>query len=275
MKAEGNHSYCSYHGEFIRRRVVNDLPLAEALYAPRLVLPKHSHRHASFCLILQGEYTESYGRVALECKPSSVKFQPAGEDHSDRYGQNRMHCFIVELEARWLTRTGASRLVSDSPCVFNDGATAWLMARLRREFRTADAEASLTIEGLVLELIAGASRRRRLVAEDSRARWLRRAKEFLDESFSQPLTLSVIAEAAGVHPVYLANSFRLHYQCSVGEYLRRRRVEFACGRLSGSKDSLTDIALAAGFSSHAHFSRTFKRVTGMTPVQYKATLGSS
>jgi AraC family transcriptional regulator len=186
-----------------------------------------------------------------------------------------MRCFIVELEEDWLARTGAGVLVEDGPRVFDDGQTAWLMARLRREFRLTDAEAALTIEGLVLELIAGTSRRRKLAAEDRQARWLRQAREFLDDSFSQPLTLSVIAQAVGVHPVYLANSFRRHYQCSVGEYLRRRRVEFACHRLSASKDSLTNVALAAGFSSHSHFSRTFKRVTGMTPAQYKAALGVS
>lgn len=270
-----NHKYCSYHGEFISSRVVKDLPLAEAIYAPRLVLPKHSHLHAGFCLILQGEYTETYGRTLLECKPSSVKFQPAGEVHSDLYGRERVYSFIVELKSEWLNRMDAHALVGDSPLVFRDSSMAWLMMRLRQEFHSSDAEAPLAIEGLVLELIAKTSRRRKTVLKENQLRWLQQAKEFLDESFSQPLTLSVIAESVGVHPVYLAHSFRRHYHCSIGEYLRRRRVEFACHEMATSRDSLVNIALAAGFSNQSHFSRIFKQVTGMTPATYRAGYGPS
>lgn len=109
-----------------------------------------------------------------------------------------------------------------------------------------------------------------MISEDSPIRWLRQAREFLDENFSQPLTLTGIAESVKVHPVYLANAFRLHYHSSVGEYLRHRRVEFACHKISTSTDSLAEIALAAGFSNQSHFTRIFKQVTGMTPVQYRA-----
>lgn len=270
MSRKANPTYCGYHGEFIISRVVKDLPLAEATYAPKLVLPKHSHRHAGFCLILQGEYTESYGRTRLECKPSSVKFQPAGELHSDIYGPESVRGFIVELKSEWLTRVGANGLIGDRPVVFRDSSMAWLMMRLRREFHSSDEEALIAIEGLVLELIANSSRSLKALSKENQSRWLRQAKEFLDESFSRPLTLSAVAESVGVHPVYLAHSFRLRYRCSVGEYLRRRRIEFACHKISTSKDSLADIALAAGFSSQSHFSRIFKRVTGLSPAQYRA-----
>lgn len=270
-----DHAHCGYHGRFISSRVVKDLPLAEAVYAPNLELPRHSHLHAGFCLILRGSYTESYGRTSLECRPSSVKFQPAGETHTDAYGNERVHCFIVELKAEWLKRTGAHALVGGGPAVFAAGSVAWLMMRLRREFHAEDDEAPLVIEGLLLQLLAETSRGRKAVAGGENSRWLLRAKEFLDDSFLRPLTLSAVAAAAGVHPAYLANSFRLHYRCSVGEYLRLRRVEFACHKISTSKDSLADIALAAGFSNQSHFSRIFKRTTGMTPAQYRAACGPS
>ena len=266
----GGHSYCGYHGRFISSRVVKDLPLAEAVYAPNLELPKHSHLNAGFCLVLRGRYTECYGETLLECKPSHVKFQPAGEEHSDVYGTERVHSFIVELKPEWLLRTGAHTLVGDRPLVFPGRSVVWLMMRLRKEFHSADDEAQLAIEWLVLQLLAETSRGRKALSEGYHLRWLRQAKEFLDESFAQPLTLSAIAGAVGVHPVYLANSFRRHYRCSVGEYLRRRRVEFACHKISTTKDSLAGIALAAGFANQSHFSRIFKQVTGLTPAQYRA-----
>jgi AraC-like DNA-binding protein len=71
--------------------------------------------------------------------------------------------------------------------------------------------------------------------------------------------------AVGVHPVYLASAFRRHYRCSIGEYKRRLRVEFICGEIARSDAPLSQVALAAGYSDQAHFSRSFKRFAGMTP----------
>ena len=267
--------YHNYHGEFINSRVVKGLPLAEAVYASKLELPKHSHRHSGFCLILQGRYTESYGKTLLECKPSSVKFQPAGEEHSDVYGNESVRCFIIELQSDWLSRMGAGALVGNCPLVYKSSSLAWLMMRLRAEFQSIDDESPLLIEGLVLELLAETSRSRRRLSEGKPPLWLRQTKRFLYEQFSQPLTLSLIAESVGVHPVYLASSFRRYYHRSIGEYLRHRRVEFACHKISTSNDSLAEIALAAGFSNQSHFTRTFKRITGMSPAKYRTARHTS
>ncbi len=100
--------------------------------------------------------------------------------------------------------------------------------------------------------------------------WLKWAKEILHEKFSEHLTLSDIAALVGVHPVYLATVFRRHHLCSMGEYLRRLRIEFACREISRTDAPLVDVALAAGFSHQSQFSRTFKRLTGQTPAQYRS-----
>jgi AraC family transcriptional regulator len=60
---------------------------------------------------------------------------------------------------------------------------------------------------------------------------------------------------------------------TVGEYLRRLRVEYTGRELSGSNRPLVDIGLDAGFSDQSHFTRTFKRVTGLTPAAYRSLHG--
>lgn len=260
-----------YHAASINFRFVKELPLAEAEYAANLELPKHTHRHAGFCLILKGGYTESYGETVLDLCPSRVKFQPAGKPHSDIYGSERVHCFIVELEPEWLTRMGASAFVGNDPMVYREEAVVWTMMKLRKEFRSMDDEAQLAIEALTLDLVAQTSRNRKAFLQDNQLSWLRQALEFINDQFSEPLTLSAVARSVSVHPVHLANTFRRRYGCTVCEYLRRRRVEFACNRISTSNDSLAEVALAAGFTNQSHFSRTFKQITGMTPGQYRTT----
>src|SRR5262249_52461237 len=99
---------------------------------------------------------------------------------------------------------------------------------------------------------------------------LSRVIAFLDEHFVDSPSLSEVARAAEVHPVHLARTFRRHYRCTVGEYLRQLRVTFACRQLTQGSRPLVEIALAAGFSDQSQFSRTFKRAMGLTPAAFRA-----
>jgi AraC family transcriptional regulator len=154
---------------------------------------------------------------------------------------------------------------------FHGGALAALLIRMYNEFHCMDDVSGLAIEGLSLEVVAEASRRRINALECKPPRWLEHAKEFLHQRFSESLTLNLIAEQVGVHPVHLAREFRKHYRLTVGEYIRHRRVRYACQLLSISDTPLVDIAVEAGFSQQSHFSKTFKQITGMTPTEYRAS----
>ena len=101
------------------------------------------------------------------------------------------------------------------------------------------------------------------------AGWIQKAKNLIGERFQSPLTVSEVAELVQVHPVSLARAFRRTYHCTVGEYVRRLRIEFACQKLASSEEPLVEIALSSGFSEQSHFCRIFKRLTGLTPSQYR------
>lgn len=58
---------------------------------------------------------------------------------------------------------------------------------------------------------------------------------------------------------------RARHACSIGEYVRRLRVDYAARRLVGSTSSIADIATAVGFADQSHFSRVFLRITGLSP----------
>jgi AraC family transcriptional regulator len=72
-----------------------------------------------------------------------------------------------------------------------------------------------------------------------------------------------------VHPVTLARAFRRSFGCTVGEYLRRLRIERATEQLAGGDTPLAEIALAAGFADQSHFSNVFRRRTGMSPSAFR------
>jgi AraC family transcriptional regulator len=252
--------------EVLRRNLGNFL-LNETRYPAHARLPAHAHQNAYLCLILRGGYTEVYGKQTRSCVPMTVAFHPPGEVHAQHFHDDETRSFNVEIAPAWLLRVGTQAPVLTSPAEWHGGWVSALGLRLYREFQVLDAVSGLAIEGLVLQIAAELFRQR--TAQPSLPRWLALAREMIHDRFAESLHLADIAAEVGVHPVYLASAFRKHFRCTVGEYLRQRRVEFACTRLALSHVPLVEIALAAGFSDQSHFCRTFKRHTGMTPTAYR------
>jgi len=255
----------SLHGTVLRSRAVARFTLTETSYPARLRLPEHAHLTASFCFTLQGSFTESFGSRSRTCKTSTLLYRPPGEAHSDHF-DSRVRCFNLQIDPQLQQQTaGLNR-----PAAFQGGALTQLATRLYREFREADELSALAAEGLALEMLAAAARSAK-PARRVAPPWLARAREMLRESFAEGLTVSAVAAAVGAHPTHLARQFRRHYRCTVGEYVRGLRVEFACRRISSSDDPLSEIAVAAGFFDQSHFARTFKRLTGLSPAAYRRT----
>jgi AraC family transcriptional regulator len=257
------------YGQSIRSREVAGFALSERFYPPRFKTPKHSHKRALFCFVMQGDYTERYGGNTRECKSSTLLFHPPDELHAEHFHDGGGHSFIVEIEPAWLERIRQQRGLPEAAAGFQGGMIELLARRLYQEFINIDEVSDLIIEGLMLEIMGEASRRRSLTSEKSVPSWLEQTKDLLHSDFAKPLRLGDVAHVVGVHPVHLAQTFHKFYRCTVGDYVRRLRIEYACHELASSRTPIVDIALAAGFCDQSHFTRTFKRLTGLVPSQYR------
>src|SRR5262249_59558331 len=100
-------------------------------------------------------------------------------------------------------------------------------------------------------------------------RWLASVTEFLQANYKANPTLISIGREVGAHPVHVAQVFRRFQGCTIGEYMRKMRVDFACRELACGDAPLARIAAAPGFADQSHFSRTFKALTRMSPSQYR------
>ncbi len=263
---------CLY-GQILGSTSIATFTLTETVYLPGLTLPKHSHQQAYFCFVLGGNFTEVYGKHTRPCRPSTLIFHPAGEVHSDQF-HTTSRCFNIQMDTRWLERAQQPLRTINAPADFCGGRLGNLAARLYREFRQLDEFSGLAVEGLALEIIAEASRRSLKELGRTPPHWLEQVRDFLHEQPAERPSLVRLAESVDVHPVHLAREFRRFYRCTIGDYVRQSRIEFACHQILTSDASLSDIALAAGFFDHSHFARTFKRHMGMTPNQYRTALQS-
>lgn len=243
---------------------VGELRFAESVYSGGSATAWHTHEQACFTALLGGSYREEFRSGSLDCVPGNVLFRPAEAIHRDRIGRAGARCLIVELSSSWAGKLRGSGGGLDAP--HRSREVQLVLPRILRELRLADDLSPLILEGLVLELACSFLRALRCGYQPPR--WLADAHERLLEDFRAPQRLDLLATQAGVHPAHLARSFRRHYGCTIGEFVRRRRVSFACEQLQSGGRSLAEVALAAGFASQAHFSRVFKLLTGMTPGQY-------
>jgi AraC-like DNA-binding protein len=101
-----------------------------------------------------------------------------------------------------------------------------------------------------------------------------RAKEYLHARFEEKLSLSQIADAVGVSPVYLTQLFKASEGVPLYRYHLSLRLNAALDRLPKC-DNITALALDLGFSSHSHFSSEFGRRFGITPTDHRGMMRSA
>jgi AraC family transcriptional regulator len=255
-------------GSIVRRRDLTAFSLSETVYRQGLTLSKHCHSHAYLSFVLTGSYMEKYANRECICSEGALRFLPPSELHENDY-LDGARCLLVKIEPSALERLGEHSPVLSSPGEVVGLASSWLANRLYREFSAEDDVAPLAMEGVLLEILAESAR---AIGEGSAAHapaWLRRVREALEDSYLQAPSLADLAVIAGVHPVHLSREFRKHYQSTIGEFIRKRRIEHACKLLVGSGIALSEIALACGFSDQSHFCAMFKGHTGLTPAKFR------
>jgi AraC family transcriptional regulator len=234
-------------------------------------MPKHVHTYAYLDVALQGASSDIDERKTRVSQQHWLRFHPAGEAHATCIHACGARLFSIHLTHTWLERVQPYLGRLDSPRDLNGGLPAWLAVRLYDEFRTMDAASPLAIEGLVLEFLAEVSRCSDGVAERRPTRWLCEARDLLHAHFTESLSVDELAASVGIHPHHLTRAFREQYGCTLGEYLRKLRIEHAQRQLTTSDAPLAKIAVEAGFADQSHFSKTFKRETGMTPTEFRRT----
>lgn len=236
-------------------------------YSAGVSMTDHSHDEARFVLQLQGMTRHEVRRKTLLVTPSTLLFIPAGEPHADCFLEHS-EAFILGLKDQWLSRYHQVASLLHTPSSFHNDAAVYLALRMSREAAAPDNLTALTLEGLTLELLASIARTSAVSAETSIPRWLRQIRDLLNAQFTEELTMETLASTADVHPSHLMRAFRQHYRVSIGEYVRRLRIDYAC-RLLASSDLLpSQVAYAVGFHQQSHFCRAFKAQTGMTPSEF-------
>ncbi|HEX3455918.1 MAG TPA: AraC family transcriptional regulator [Gaiellaceae bacterium] len=236
------------------RHRVGSFEVSEAHVRPRHS-GWHAHPHATIAVVLDGDQRKHYRARTTEASQGTVVVTPAEELHQDTFGRDGTALVLVECGYGF-----------EAAASFVDWNAFLIARRIERELNLDDAFSRLALEGLALELAALAGRGPVARVATGPAR---EAYELLHERFRETPTVREVARHVGLNPSHLARSFRETYRESIGECVRRLRVEWAAAKLVSSDVPLARLAVEAGFVDQSHFTRAFKGRFGITPARFR------
>lgn len=96
---------------------------------------------------------------------------------------------------------------------------------------------------------------------------------YIDAKLEYDLGREEIADFVGFHPAYLSRLFKKEKGMSLSDYIFQARIKKAQELLLNTNSTVTEIASKAGYVSYTHFTKMFKKYTGLTPQQYRRQIG--
>jgi len=227
----------------------------------------HRHEELHLSLVLSGRVTETVGHVTVSAGALSVVAKDAGVVHANDFGPNAACMVRLTLQA------GTIAGLIDDPA----RASSWRWTHssaagpyLRLVRRATGARSSFPADDPdLLDLLAAVSARPAAPPRGCPPRWLVETMEDLRGGVRPGGSVAAVARRVGVHPVYLARCVRRWYGTSVGDELRRLRLQAAASVIAEPRGTLSQVAHEGGFSDEPHLCRDFRRVAGMTPGRFR------
>lgn len=99
------------------------------------------------------------------------------------------------------------------------------------------------------------------------------AKSYIDSRLSQEITLDQVAAMVGLTPTYFSSLFKKMTNETFVKYRINRRIDRSKVLLAVPHIRIIDIASEVGYDDYPHFTKTFKKLVGVTPSDYRASLG--
>ncbi len=224
----------------------------------------HFHESPHVCFVFRGGQMERNSRSSKEQKTNGVYFYRAGEAHRWKSHSSISTSANIELGKGFLGKYGIVESQVEKT-IENSLDSKFLVLKIQREMRLNDYASNLAITSLILELFS----RSKTSTNGSVPTWITVLEELLNDRWDEHIPLQELSHATGVHPTTISKHFRKYFYCTLGEYVRKLKIDKSISLIKNSGRSITDIAFQCGFSDHSHFTRNFKEITGFLPKEFR------
>jgi AraC family transcriptional regulator len=231
----------------------------------------HYHETPHLTFILRGDVIEGTEKEVLHCSAGELLFHGGFEPHYNRESEGNATCLHIDFAQGYLDEFAPRRNRLQGIFGIRNPGIKFSCYKLFSEATISDDLSEPSIQGLSLEILWQLFAAEEM-ASIPRPSWVGRLEEILRCRYSEKLPLEQLARELNIHPVHLSRSFSRYFQCTLGEYVRKLRVERSLAFISRRSLSLTEVAVTCGFADQSHYIRSFKEIMGVTPSTYRKLL---
>lgn len=259
-----------FYGQINKTHHLDGIILTDAEYIHNKV-DWHYHEMPYFTFLLQGGLIEGNKKEVYHCSAGALLFHNWQEAHYNIKPKGFARGFHIELDQKWINRFDLDLKKLQGNIQIADPGIKFLLYKIFRETKNHDNTTALSIQNLLLETFVRMENKQN-AHHKGKPVWVSEIREVLHEHYVDRLSLTELSYMLNIHPVHLSRDFSKYFRCSLGEYIRKLKVEKALSLLSNKSISLTDITFACGFSDQSHFIRCFKQEIGTSPLLYRRLL---
>ena len=227
---------------------------------------KHFHSDDYLCYIINGSFRASSENKCETFEMGEFFIQPAGMKHNNNFLSQTADCINFSFNDKYLKLYNIE-LLFDSFRKIQSYQMNKIMGKIIKENISSDDFSAIIVESLLIDLL-GSLGKEIIVSRYENPKWFKAIIEYLHDDYANKYKLEDLAQVANIHPSYLVNAFKNITNTTIGEYLRIIRIRRVCSLLT-SELSIAQIAYDCGFADQSHLSRSFKKVTGLTPLTYR------
>ena len=231
----------------------------------------HYHEHAYFTFILAGKVLEGNKKETYHCTAGSLLFHHWQDPHYNIKPPGFTRGFHIELDTKWFLAHDLNVESLTGSFTIHHPQIKLCMYDIVKESKNMDIGSERNIDFLLLRIFSALSRGR-LMESSGKPQWVNKIQELVNENTSDSLSLKHLARLTDIHPVHLSRDFHKYFDCNLGEYTRKKKIEKAISLLMDPKKNLLDIAYECGFADQSHFIRNFKKEKGLSPLAYRKLL---
>jgi len=225
----------------------------------------HYHENSFFTFVLNGGCKEIRKAVTHESGPGDLLYFEKGIIHKNSNYTEYSRNFNLELSDKWLTDYDVQFKTEPADFALRKCDFKFLFIRLYDEFLNQDSASPVSINNILLQIMGNKIHE----TGSGTPSWVPTIKEFLYDNWATNFTLKELSAVAGIHPVTISKNFTRFFGCTLGEFIRKYRIEKALYLIRTTHLNLTDIAFTCGFADQSHFIRTFTKYTGTLPLHYR------
>ncbi len=261
----------TYYGAMRSEVRVNGIVLSEYNYeSPQT--DWHYHENPYFMYVIQGNMYDINKKGKSQCVSGDLLFHNWQDPHQNTRESRFARGFHMEFERSWFEEKRWDIALWEGSRILEHPELHQILAQLYYEFKCQDSFSEVSIELLLLRLCERLEINSQTTSISEPA-WVPRLKELLQDT-KKPVSLASLSEDLDVHPAHLSRAIPKYLNTTLGDYLRRQKVQRSLGYIMDSNYSLTEISYLCGFSDQSHFIRAFKMYFGITPKTFRRQLSA-